>query len=350
MGDFRDVAEKLEATAAFASPGWRETFSQALSRWKTLRSDMNVEEVFVLYDLVSRMEDTAVRIKGPSPQWVHDMHGRQFTESTFDRERLRYLIVKTIIETSATASTAAYERFAKDLSEAIVRGEATPVIVTTNWDTLLESAIRKVLPDWEMRFVACEDSPAHDADRQSNGLLILKLHGSVDWWLCRSCHTLTRANAQTSIRRWEGQLGHDCPKCAKKSLMPAIVPPVSQKFGYDPHLLRMLADIWWEARNHLNTCNELYVMGYSFPPTDVEFRVFVQQALSLNLSLEHIRVLTNPKKDKATQDSFEAAFQRVLDRPLSRLVRAVSPLSLPALLRPEFSYKGFDGTLGGPYR
>jgi hypothetical protein len=76
--------------------------------------------------------------------------------------------------------------------------------------------------------------------------------------------------------------------------MPLIVPPIRNKqyarYG------KIFSDLWEAASNALLSCNELYIIGYSFPTTDQASKDMFQNALALNKKLMKI-VIWNPFPD-----------------------------------------------------
>ncbi len=74
-----------------------------------------------------------------------------------------------------------------------------------------------------------------------------------------------------------------------------MVPPTGQKFEYTRVEPSPLRAIWNEAREGMKSCQELAIVGYSFPPTDVQFRMFLLEALSSNNNLRKILVISSPK-------------------------------------------------------
>lgn len=77
--------------------------------------------------------------------------------------------------------------------------------------------------------------------------------------------------------------------------MPLIVPPLRDKrydiFG------PILTELWDKADSAISECETLYIIGYSFPDTDVLARTMVGDALKRNHSLERI-VIINPNPDR----------------------------------------------------
>ena len=77
--------------------------------------------------------------------------------------------------------------------------------------------------------------------------------------------------------------------------MPLIVPPVENKqylrYG------KIFFGLWEKARKALSECEELYVIGYSFPPTDTVSRDLFRESLLSNKNKKKV-VIWNPCPEK----------------------------------------------------
>jgi len=93
--------------------------------------------------------------------------------------------------------------------------------------------------------------------------------------------------------------------------MPLIVPPVSDKqylrYG------KIFSDLWGKASEALSECEELYVIGYSFPPTDHVAKDLFREALKKNSNLRKV-VIWNPYPtglEKLFSDDFGIDKQKI---------------------------------------
>ena len=95
---------------------------------------------------------------------------------------------------------------------------------------------------------------------------LIKLHGSINWY-------------------WSGRSTTDTIFCRPKDakdreilgLKPCIVPPVMDKTQYYDHSI--LRGLWEMAARKLRQANNIYIIGFSFPPTDLSVRFLFQSAL-----------------------------------------------------------------------
>lgn len=77
--------------------------------------------------------------------------------------------------------------------------------------------------------------------------------------------------------------------------MPLIVPPVRNKqyarYG------KIFSELWEHAENAISQCKHLYLIGYSFPETDVVAKNMFKKAISKNQKLEKI-IIINPNPER----------------------------------------------------
>jgi len=132
-------------------------------------------------------------------------------------------------------------------------------VITTNWDILIERALRPTPTHrpWRPGFnygcgpegvVASSGFPGSKwlADLEIRGSVpLLKLHGSLNWAM-KSGHLTKYGDLRPAFR---GDA--------------AIVPPVQEKV-----VPPWATDIWQQAREALSTADQVLVVGYSFPTYD----------------------------------------------------------------------------------
>lgn len=77
--------------------------------------------------------------------------------------------------------------------------------------------------------------------------------------------------------------------------MPLIIPPVRHKsYGFFGNLFD---DIWLSAQRALTNCDELVIVGYSFPETDIRSNELFIKAFSARSSIPSVKVIDpNPRR------------------------------------------------------
>ena len=114
---------------------------------------------------------------------------------------------------------------------------------------------------------------------------LLKLHGSLNWAMCAKCGQIVpwdfatffsqfRFNFLEENGKMSLPLGRNLGKSKLKHCEldvepnPVIVPPTWNKTQYH----KILSRIWARAASELSTAENIFVVGYSLPETDLFFR------------------------------------------------------------------------------
>ncbi|WP_396599860.1 SIR2 family protein [Frigoribacterium sp. R86507] len=155
-------------------------------------------------------------------------------------------------------------------------------VLTFNYDTLLESAFTRV--GWAHTASAFYAAPLTERHPiGSSGFLseapprrrvptVLKLHGSVNWWHGGSNAPLTEQmvyNPRPHARTRSEFLFAD--------LQPFLVPPTSIKNSY--YGRSGLVTQWRLAAQALRAADQVDIIGYSFPASDLPTRTFLSSTI-----------------------------------------------------------------------
>jgi hypothetical protein len=133
--------------------------------------------------------------------------------------------------------------------------------------------------------------------QSSASVLLLKLHGSVNWARAPDGN-LTIFGSYDDVR--------------VNDLVPELVPPTWRKvFG------EQLNDIWSGALRAIESATRVIALGFSIPETDLHFKYLLAAGLQNNLSLRQIVAVNRDKKtleDRLSRIlvSSPAGFQRWL--------------------------------------
>lgn len=232
--------------------------------------------------------------------------------------------------------------------------------ITFNWDTLLDRALASTgkwspVTGYAIRPESIFDdgwySP-ENLDSQTGGPQYLKLHGSTNWLTSYSYidlstgerrtisgyainklfvfHRATRPYLTYETRYWGPYepysycyyppnlpcqrddtppnrtnvtmvLAPDLHEHIKVVIddknvysMPLIVPPVKNK-----QYLRygtIFSSLWQKASMALSECEELFIIGYSFPPSDIISKELFRESMKANMNMKKV-VIWNPHPD-----------------------------------------------------
>ena len=121
-------------------------------------------------------------------------------------------------------------------------------------------------------------------DAHSDGLYnakVLKLHGSINWFVCSGIRKYQFANNEGASNKGKTLLsrGHwwfnEPAEKDGEIIEPMIITPTLYKNYAENELI---SSVWKQAKKSLLDCNRLVIGGYSFPPTDFAVRKLFLEA------------------------------------------------------------------------
>jgi hypothetical protein len=154
-------------------------------------------------------------------------------------------------------------------------------VISFNYDTVIEQAFEAegLLYSYGPRkcLTFTDRSIERKLDRRTPDAEVLKLHGSVNWGVCRNCNEapIGRDLINAFPHPYVPPRNLSCQFCGTRYLVPSIVPPVLTKGA----ALQPLEPFWIRARKALSRAREIVIVGYSLPQAD-------SQAVSLIGSLD----------------------------------------------------------------
>lgn len=227
----------------------------------------NIETVFSAVDLARTLKT----LPGISPDKI-DAAAKALT----------WMIVRTIEQSMAFPTkdrvvwgTAEYVRLANLILELKTRTPAlTSAVLTFNYDV-----------GADFSFDSEGLSFNYGLDEGGEGVPLLKLHGSLNWFRSRESRQVVAYHPRNYRGKFLLQYpdGKDrmvfCPVSSQMAgeyqlplgvdREPVLVPPTWSKGEYH----REIASVWRRAAAELKEARYIYVIGYSLPPTDQFFRL-----------------------------------------------------------------------------
>lgn len=178
----------------------------------------------------------------------------------------------------------------------------TPQVITTNYDLVADAALMYLsqqrqapggLPEYHCALANLAVVPP-----PSRYGTLLKLHGSLNWLFCRTCHRLELGATESTrfLDIFDRIAGKDlqqaftpdgaaCTVCSQQ-LLPLLVAPSHLKDYRNPHL----GLVWHEAQRVLRQADAVVFVGYSLPDDDVEVVYLLKRSL-LHLQPDRITVV-----------------------------------------------------------
>jgi hypothetical protein len=178
------------------------------------------------------------------------------------------------------------------------------IVVTSNWDVLVE------------RYACLHDIPIRlTGTGSSDELVLLKLHGSIDWCLGRhmrmpgTIRYYAMLNERLfATRRYRPSLP---PKRNRQNTVVrsralerwGAAWPVIRNRAFEPHMVTMargksgdlgpLRKVWRDAYGAISRARRLEVVGYSMPPDDIEIRTLLRAGVQRGSNLDEV-IVRNP--------------------------------------------------------
>jgi NAD-dependent SIR2 family protein deacetylase len=178
------------------------------------------------------------------------------------------------------------------LMNTVYPASAQPAVITTNYDLIVDTAMMYLsefrLGDGALPAYHCAISTDFYRNETSHFGTLLKLHGSLNWLYCRTCHRLEIGASDS--RKYLKVLGRlvgpsleqsyrtdsgACPTCQSK-LRPLLIAPTHLKNYRNPHL----AQVWYEAERVLREAERVIFIGYSLPEDDVEVIYLLKRSMA----------------------------------------------------------------------
>ena len=186
--------------------------------------------------------------------------------------------------------------------------------ITFNYDTCLEFALD--FNGLGIDYGLSEPFLDVSANRYQVKIPVLKLHGSINWAKCPNCKTIVPTEIDpwrqaSAIRidhqkelplqlatRISGKIHH----CGTPlDPLPIIVPPTWNKSSSTSGL----QNVWKRAALELGSAENIVVVGYSLPLTDMFFKYLFALGIDSDAHLEKFIVINGPN-GAITEDRFKA--------------------------------------------
>jgi len=200
-------------------------------------------------------------------------------------------------------------------------------IITSNWDLLIE------------RYAQLHKIPLrHSGSGGPDEVVLLKLHGSIDWCLGQHIAVRPSSNYAMLTERLFGSRPYTPSLPAKNNRTDLTVRiralenwssalSVLRSRASEPHMATMahgkasdlgpLRALWRDAYGAISRAARLEVVGYSMPPDDIEIRTILRAGLQRGVDLDEV-IVRNPTPDVHDR------IRRYLDRNVASDYRGIS--------------------------
>jgi hypothetical protein len=237
---------------------------------------------------------------------------------------LKSAIAQLLVESTRKASrtlTAGH-----DFLDAVV--QPGNIVITSNWDLVIE------------RYAQKRKIPLRLTGSSPSDLVLLKLHGSLDWCLGRHMRRPGSVNDYaTTNERLFGSRPYrpSLPTVSERANMPVRVRVLeewpralatSRSRAREPYMVTMargkagdlgpLTSVWRDAYGALSRAQHLEIVGYSMPTDDIEIRTLLRAGVQRRRQDLQEVLVRNPSPDVHDR------IRRYLDRSITSDYKGIS--------------------------
>jgi hypothetical protein len=240
------------------------------------------QELYPSLPLLMSLLDTAIeRRQSFHPQW-------DFARISDLRQAIELGIFDLLEERLFKAPTNNHYQ----LLQTVFGPDTGPCILSTNYDLIIDTALmsfsQSSVSDGRFPDYGCNIRTHFYKNESQHFGTLLKLHGSLNWLYCKTCHRLEIGASESRryinvVSKLVGPTleqaytldGSPCLTCGTK-LRPLLVAPTHLKDYRNPHLTQ----VWYEAERVLRETERIIFIGYSLPEDDVEVVYLLKRSLA----------------------------------------------------------------------
>ncbi|MBA4320622.1 MAG: hypothetical protein C0412_19685 [Flavobacterium sp.] len=166
--------------------------------------------------------------------------------------------------------------------------------ITLNYDTSIEKALingesNNRWKDYKIQYGYDIKDDGESAEHRK----ILKLHGSANWIYCDGCKKFSVLKDYVTMKG----SSYNSPdlhleSCKNWIIRNVILPPTWNKSNY----LDQITNIWFYSIKEISLATHLFIIGYSFPRTDVFFNQLLTLGFRENQNLKKV-IIINPDRE-----------------------------------------------------
>jgi len=229
------------------------------------------------------------------------------------------LLTSTMISAVPNPANEAIVDFAKEHKET--------TIITTNYDGCMDEALLRTGMGLKGTIAS------HNEDRDnSDAVELIKMHGSINWAYCDSCHDAREFDLLELKKLYEeDKISYPvmgiCKNCGGLR-RPLLVPPLSFKFLMFPDLV----NIWNSARQSIEGADYLVVVGYSFSEADTYIIKVISRSMFMSKNQKMIIINTNKNLVPVLRERFSAHLDGFDDRRILQVCKNCEEI-LPNILK-----------------
>ena len=238
----------------------------------------NIETLFSILDMHLQTETSLGEDSAPT------------NSETGRLQKIRDSFISLVLETIAQTTNYSHPNYQK-----VISCLARPIgssFITFNYDQAIEKAIAYSAQSSSERNYFIDYGASDKDEKNPDWIYVLKLHGSVNWTYCSKCGSFKNLEKHVlpcHLVSNNHQL-HDLGKCREiDSFTNVIVPPTWYKYNYLP----IITKVWNHSIRQISLATHLFIIGYSFPRTDVFFDQLLTLGLRHSRNLKKVIVINS---------------------------------------------------------
>ncbi len=219
------------------------------------------------------------------------------------RRNLVFLIYKVLEE--------AYRSLGNDVTNRFVaKLDREPIVISLNYDIIVDNALKACFGpnlDYGLQYKAYSPYDPLPDFVQPNTVKLYKIHGSLNWAVCPTCHVLYIADPRLGKIAGETfDLHANCQTPGHEPLEAWLITPSNLK-SYEQE---QVPSIWPQVLLALEKAEQVVFIGYSLPDADFHIKYLLQRGLNHNPQPK-IVVVDYKAQDAARPTEEEVRFKRI---------------------------------------
>jgi hypothetical protein len=227
------------------------------------------------------------------------------------KENLLYAVCNIINEKLRERGTI-HRRFLQNLVEQQDFAHDKYAFLSLNYDILLDNAIADLRArrgfdlDYGLEFINFDQDWFRP--REGRDILLLKLHGSLNWVWCPTCNSVKVGRGKKIVLG----IWTESTKCKNDHTLqePLIILPAWHKSYDNPHI----STIWFKAEKVLRRTKKVFFVGCSLRESDVNVRYLVKKSLFRKGGAPVVVIdkkRTENEEDRRQKESIKNAYKKI---------------------------------------
>lgn len=285
MARILKAAADTDLASLKSTSAWKDSWALLAKQYPTIENT-NIEDILTFLDILEA-----------NPSLYATTKDAVWQAKRFFADLIWFTITHT------TPIEHDYQKCLQDDPHYTIASRLRPgdTVISFNYDLFIDRAMYDMCASWDLEYapnllvlkdgIEWVHSYGHEELHPPLGryrlkitrgqqVKLLKLHGSLNWFFCPSCHQLDseRDTPATAMRLWLSHIskGLGCPNCNFPMRLFIVPPARSKSILKHDNIFNLNWDI---ARERLDSTPNVVFWGYSFSEIDVEAQELFRKSL-----------------------------------------------------------------------